>query len=440
MTSPERVLELARGRVSEAEVFWADVEETPVQFEANRLKSLQTRYTRGVALRVIVDGRIGFAATTRPDDAAALVDLAVELAPFGAEARFSLPGPASTPSVRVFDAATPAVPVSEMVDLGRALIQGVLSTDPEIICDAEVHRTVQHLRILNSAGVRYEERTTVFSASVFGQRVRGEDMLWVGDEASSCSPLLDPTALVESTRLQLERARVNVAVRSGDLPVIFTPEGIGSALLLPLTLAFNGKTVQQGASPLVESLGAAVYDSRLSIIDDPLRDLRPSSRAFDDEGVPSRLVPLIQNGVVQEFLYDLQTAGLAGRHSTASAHRSLSSQPAISPTAVVIQPGGDTVSFEEMVQDIDEGVVVEQLIGAGQGNALGGDFSGNVVLGYKVERGRIVGRVKNTMVAGNVHQLLKEIGAFGSDARWVGSGLLTGSLLFPRVSVASADE
>jgi hypothetical protein len=44
------------------------------------------------------------------------------------------------------------------------------------------------------------------------------------------------------------------------------------------------------------------------------------------------------------------------------------------------------------------------------------------------------------MVAGNVHQLLKEIGAFGSDARWVGSGLYTGSLLFPRVSVASAGD
>jgi PmbA protein len=80
------------------------------------------------------------------------------------------------------------------------------------------------------------------------------------------------------------------------------------------------------------------------------------------------------------------------------------------------------------------------MIGAGQGNAMGGDFSGNVVLGYKVERGRITGRVKNTMVAGNVHTLLKQVGALGSDARWVGAGLYTGSILFPRVSVASADD
>ena len=437
MTQPEQVLELAGRRVAEAEVFWADVEETPVQFEANRLKMLQTRHTRGVALRVIKDGRIGFAASTRPDDAAALVDLAVELAAFGAEAKFTMPGAAPAPSVDVFDPATPQVPVGAMVDLGRALIDGVLAAGPDLICEADVRRTVQHVRILNSAGAAFEERTTHFSLGIFGQRVRGTDMLWVGDEISSCSPLLDPVPVIATTRRQLDYARENVPVRTAELPVIFTPYGVAGTLLAGLTVAFNGKVVLQGASPLVESLGAQVYDPRLTIYDDPLPALRPSSRAVDDEGVPSRRVPLVEAGVVRAFLYDLQTAGLAGRASTASAHRSLTSQPAISTSAVIVEPG--TVSFEEMVRGIDEGVVVEQVIGAEQGNVLGGDFSGNVVLGYKIERGQITGRVKNTMVAGNVHRILKEIGALGSDARWVGSGLYTGSILIPRLSVATAD-
>ena len=438
MTNPEQVLELAKRRASEAEVFWADIEETPVAFEANRLKMLQTRQTRGVALRVIKDGRIGFAASSRPDDAAALVDLAVELAAFGAEASFTMPPSAPIPEVDTFDPATPAVPVQTMVDLGRSMIEGVLDRAPDVLCDGEVHRSIQRLRILNSAGADFSEETTIFSAYLSGQRVRGTDMLWVGDEASSCSPILDMSPIVAATRLQLERARDNVPVHTTEMPVIFTPVGVASALLYPLTLAFSGRMVLQGASPLVESLGARAYDERLTIVDDPLRALRPSSRRFDGEGVPSRRVPLVEAGVVREFLYDLQTAGLAGRRSTGSADRSLSSQPAISTSAVVIE-GGDT-SFEEMLRGVDEGMVVEQMIGAGQGNAMGGDFSGNVVLGYKVERGRIIGRVKNTMVAGNVHQLLKNVGALGTDARWVGSSLYTGSILFPRVSVASADE
>jgi PmbA protein len=90
-----------------------------------------------------------------------------------------------------------------------------------------------------------------------------------------------------------------------------------------------------------------------------------------------------------------------------------------------------------MVGDIKEGLVIEELMGAEQGNILGGDFSGNVLLGYKIENGKIVGRVKDTMVSGNIYSLLKEITALGSDARWVGGFVNTPSLYFPRVSVAS---
>ena len=90
-----------------------------------------------------------------------------------------------------------------------------------------------------------------------------------------------------------------------------------------------------------------------------------------------------------------------------------------------------------MVRDIKEGLVVEELMGAEQGNILGGDFSGNVLLGYKVENGKIVGRVKNTMVSGNIYQLLDRLAAVGSDARWLGGFLNTPSLYFPSVSVAS---
>jgi len=76
-------------------------------------------------------------------------------------------------------------------------------------------------------------------------------------------------------------------------------------------------------------------------------------------------------------------------------------------------------------------------MGAEQGNILGGDFSGNVLLGYKVESGKIVGRVKDTMVSGNVYQVLKEGIVIGSEAKWVGGFLQTPHIYCPRLSVAS---
>ena len=81
--------------------------------------------------------------------------------------------------------------------------------------------------------------------------------------------------------------------------------------------------------------------------------------------------------------------------------------------------------------------MVEQLMGATQGNVLGGDFSGNVLLGYKVEDGKIVGRVKDTMVSGNIYQLLKQVAAIGNDTRWIGGFLNTPSIYCSSVSVAS---
>jgi PmbA protein len=204
---------------------------------------------------------------------------------------------------------------------------------------------------------------------------------------------------------------------------------------MPLMVAFNGKTVLEGASPIGNKLDQLVFDNKLSLWDDPTIAWQPGSHPCDDEGMPSQRTPLIEQGVASGFLYDLQTAALAGTKSTANGRRSHGRLPSPSPNTLIIIPGKTT--FEEMISDIKEGLVVEQLMGAGQGNILGGDFSGNVLLGYKVESGKIVGRVKDTMVSGNIYQLLKQITAIGSEAKWVGGFLSTPPLYFPNVAVAS---
>jgi PmbA protein len=265
---------------------------------------------------------------------------------------------------------------------------------------------------------------------VSGTLIRGTDMLFVGESQSSCHPVLDTSALVD---MQLERARETAPIATASLPVVFTPSGVVSALIEPLMAGFNGKTVLQGASPLGDRLGEAMVDRKLSLWDDPTIAFRPTSRPCDEEGVPSQRTALFEQGVVATFLYDLQTAAQAGRKSTGNAGRGRG-LPSPSPSAFVIT-GGD-VSFDQMVAGINEGLVVEDLMGAGQGNVLGGDFSGNVLLGYKIDSGKIVGRVKNAMVSGNVYQLLKDVEAVGSDGRWVG-GVYTPSLYFPNVSVAA---
>ena len=109
--------------------------------------------------------------------------------------------------------------------------------------------------------------------------------------------------------------------------------------------------------------------------------------------------------------------------------------PKPSPSSLLVGEG--TVPFQDMVKNMQEGLIIDQLIGAEQGNVLNGDFSGNVLLGYKVEGGEITGRVKDTMVSGNIYQVLRQLEAVGQDVRWVGGFIRTPSLYCPSLSVAT---
>ncbi|MCH8190680.1 MAG: TldD/PmbA family protein [Chloroflexi bacterium] len=419
----ERILERALKSCQQAEVFRLRRRETPVSFEANRLKMLETKESSGTALRVVKDGRIGFSATNNPDDVDGLVERAVELAEFGAEARFSLPGPAELADVAVYDEATERLTVEAMVGLGQRMIDDLLKANRDLVCEAGVTKSVGAVEIMNSNGGQAGYERSTFSMALHGTLIRGTDMLFVGDWASSCRPDLDPDAITQRVIRQLELAMETAEAPSGEMPVLFSPRGVASAFIGPLATALNGRTVLQGASPLQGKLGQQLLDQRISIWDDPTVPLRPGSRGVDDEGVPTRRTTLFDHGVPTAFLYDLQTAGQAGAESTGSGSRGLGSLPTPS-TSVILVDVGETPN-DDIIGGIDDGLLVEQLLGAGQGNVLGGEFGGNVLLGYRIKNGRIQGRVKNTMISGNVYDALNKIVAIGDTAEWVGGSLST---------------
>jgi len=430
----EKVLAEARKVAEEAEVFYFSSEEIPVHFEANRLKYVQSKQTTSVALRVIKDGRIGYATATNKKDVRNLVDAAVETAQFGMKAEFEFPSPASYPGIETYDHAIEEVSTEDMTGLGEEMIAAVRKDTPDLQCEAEISKSTVSVSLLNSRGGQADYRLSVFGMGVEGQLTRGTDILFVFDSQSSSSPITDTGTITGSVLKQLEYAKNQAFIKTGLMPVIFTPLGVASALVQPLMVGFNGKIVLEGSSPIGNKLGQVVFDKKLSLWDDPTLEYRPTSRPCDDEGVPSQQTALIEKGVATSFLYDLQTAALAGTRSTGNGGRH-GGMPSPSPSAFIVSAGD--ITFDDMIADIREGLVVEQLMGASQGNILGGDFSGNVLLGYKVENGKIAGRVKDTMVSGNIYQLFKDIAAIGSEARWVHGFLNTPPIYLSAVSVAS---
>ncbi len=434
----DHVIELASKRSGQAEVYRVWRRDTPVDFEANRLKLLQSRESSGTALRIVKNGRIGLSATNDPDEIDGLIDRAEELARFGAEAKFELPGPETYPDMELFDEETERISVEDMIELGQTMIDTLRKANSELLCEARVAKSVGGIEIANSRGGHASYRKSTFSVSIEGTLIRGTDMLFVGDYRTTSGPLRDTVPLTDRVMEQLAMAERTVPAPTGEVPVLFSPRGVASALIGPLTIGFNGRTVQQGASPLVGKLGEKLFDERLQVWDDPTASLEPGSRLADDEGVPSRRTALVEGGRAAAFLYDLQTAGLVGAESTGSAARSLGSLPR--PSTSVIRVGPGDVRYDDMLAGIKDGLLVESLLGAGQGNVLGGEFGGNVLLGFRVQNGEVAGRVKDTVISGNVYASLNKLIAIGKEARWVGAGLHAPPMCCGGVTVSSKTD
>ncbi|AQU05612.1 peptidase C69 [Dehalococcoides mccartyi] len=430
----EKILEQAKKVAEQAECFMVESESTPIHFESNQLKNIESKQSLSLALRIVKDGKIGYAASSNPADWPRLVNMALETAAYGQTAHFQFPAAQTYPEVKIFDPEIETVSLEEMVNLGKEMVAGLLEINSELICRSSLTKSTRKVSLLNTSGADISFKKSLFSVGLEGTLVRGTDMLFVGDEFSSCRPIRSSLEAVNLVSKQLKRARQNVPLQSREMPVIFTPHGVASTIIPALSAALNGKLVQEKASPLAGKLGEQMFDPAFNLVDDPTQSFSPNSRPFDDEGTASQITPMVENGVIKNFIYDLRTAALAKAKSTGNAERH-GGQPAPGFSALMIKPG--TLSFEEMVSDIKEGLVVEFMMGAEQGNVLGGDFSGNVLLGYKIENGQITGRVKDTMLSGNIYSALKTINAIGSDGRWLDGELFTPSMYFPNLSVAA---
>ena len=436
----ERLLDEARRRARGADAIWRRVESTSVSFDWGRLKAAGATEEAGIGLRVVKDGRVGTAGTTAVVAAGELVDRALASADLGATVELALPAAAPLPDVPTHSDRAAGASLDDLIAIGRALLERLTRDGCQV--SVAIGRDVSETRVANTAGAHAAYRTTAVSVSAEIWRFAGDDVLMIGDGWDGCDlpPEDHLDTLVRSITDRLERALRIVEPPEGALPVVFTPPGL-AAILLPVTQALSGKAVLQGISPLVGRVGEEVFDPRFSVTDDPLRSGRAASRPIDDECVPSAPLPLVTRGSVRSFIYDLETAARANTQSTGHGQRGIFSKPVPGYTNIIIgeEARGKGEAVGELggglLGDMQDGLVVDELIGVGQGNVISGAFSHPVALAYRVERGEITGRVKDAAVAGNAYELLKKIGGFGNDDRWYGARHAP-SLLLEGVSVA----
>ncbi|PSN10348.1 peptidase C69 [filamentous cyanobacterium CCT1] len=422
----EKLIDLALQRGAEAaEVLQSRSRSRPVFFEANRLKQLESSAALGTALRLWVNGRPGLAVAYGNVDPNAIVDKALAISALNDPEPVDLVEGTS----RTYPNMGQEVPVEQLIDWGQDMIDRIRSAYPEVICGVDVECDVETTRILNTRGLdcRYSDAT--LSSYLSADWVRGDDFLSVSDGQTQ-RDTLDVDTLTHQVLQRLAWAERSAEVETGRVPVIFTAKA-ADMLWSTLQSALSGKRVLERSSPWSNALGEQMTSSRITLRQDP--EAGPFSCPFDDEGTPTQRLVFVENGVVTLFYSDRAVARTLGAESTGNGFRpGLGSYPTPSLYNTLVQPG--TKSLEDLIAGIGNGVLVDQILGGGAG--IAGDFSVNIDLGYRIHRGELVGRVKDTMVAGNVYSALKDSVELGSDADWNGS-CYTPSVLLDGLSITS---
>jgi len=410
-TLAEQLLQLAAKSGAEAaEVYQSRSLSRPVFFEANRLKQLESAQSEGTALRLWRSGRPGLAVAYGPVEAGAMVERALALSQLNEPELMEL----ASDSKPAYPDLGEAVPVEQLVEWGKQAITLIRDAYPEVLVSAEWDSDVETTRLVNSQGLDCHYTDTTLSCYMSAEWVRGDDFLSVSDGQTQRGSL-HPETIANHILQRLDWVGENVSSPTGRVPILFTSKA-ADMLWGTVQAALNGKRVIEKASPWVDRLGQPVVSAALTLSQAP--EAGPFSCPFDDEGTPTQPLVFIQNGILQHYYCDRTIGRQLGTGTTGNGFRpGLGSYPTPGLFNLLIKPGNKLLL--DLIAHLDDGLIVDQMLGGG--GSISGDFSINVDLGYRVKNGQVVGRVKDTMVAGNIYSALKQLVALGSDADWNGS-------------------
>ncbi len=413
------ILERASKVSDSAEVYHVDGVSRALHFKGWKVHSSSSSRLRGWAVRLNVGGRIGTAATTDENAAEKIIDDALNAAKISEKVDITFPGKTEVPKLDIYDPRVESATVSTLVEFCKELRARLEKYRSD--CDMEVAATsgVKRIHVVNTEGFDGAYEATEFSLSGVIIRMKEGDIYMAWDYyvdthlPQKTDEAVNPIAAkIDDVMRYADRI---LPVPSGRVPVVFTPMGT-MLLLIPLLAGLSGNNIYTKSSPIYNKLGERLFDPKLCVYDDGTLARKPASKPFDCEGVPKRRLALVEEGVLKNFIFDIVTAKKSGYQTNGCAERSLFSPPAPSPSNVIIKEGETPLA--EILADVKEGIMIESVLGLGQGNVLSGAFSNPVSTAFKIEDGEITGRIKNAAIAGNIYQNLKEITAISREGRW----------------------
>ena len=194
----------------------------------------------------------------------------------------------------------------------------------------------------------------------------------------------------------------------------------------------NAEEVQKQSSLFIGKIGQKIASKKVTIEDRPLQK-NPFARWFDDEGVATYNKPIIKNGVLETYLYNLTTAAKAGVQTTGNGYGG-GSKKGISSTFLYLKPGKK--NLDQLFAEVGEGVYITDVQGLHAGlNPQSGNFSLQST-GFMIENGKKGKPLDLITVSGNLLDVFQDIIEVGNDVTVSPSGVSAESVLIKKISVS----
>ena len=406
----ERILREGERQADEIEVFYARGLSIGAEIKKGVLGNAEESEAWSMAVRTVRDGRIGFSATSDPDRWQECLDAALASGRLATPQQWGgFPKPADlagTPSANDENLVVAVEDAARMVD---DLLSGAAEHPVEVV-GGGANLARSYLAVANSNGVFYGMDRTAASVSL--ETIREQSTGYEFD-ASPFLAEIDPRSVGGQAAWLAARSLGGREIETGRYDIVLSPIAAASLIGQVLLPALSGRNVKAGRSFLAEKVGEQVFDECLSVYDDPFAP-GLGSTAFDAEGVPTRRLVFVEQGVLRGFAYDLKTGYRYGEGSTGSAVRSGGEGPGIGFHNLFIdgprvkEPGDERAIW------------IHDVVGAHTANPFSGDFSVEISNPFWMEGGEPVEPIRTAMLSGNVFEMLATIGGLGNDSRRVG--------------------
>lgn len=437
----ELVERAVRGGATAADVMVREADEFSTALRLGKIESLKEAASKALGLRVFLGTRsaTSYSSDFSPPSLTRLVERTLAMARATSDDPASgLPEPewlgSHAGDLELYSPDVLELSTEARIALARRAEEAALGADPRIRNSegAWFEASAGSKAYANSLGFAGSYRSSYCAVSVAPIAQNGEGMqrdYWYS-AARRAARLDDPESV---GRKAAERALRKLGARkvpTSRVPVVFDPE-TARAFLGHVFEAVRGDAIYRSASFLTGKLGERVASEDVTILDDGLRAGGFGSRPFDDEGVPASVTPVIEKGVLRNYLLNCYAARKLNLRTTGNAARGVAGPPSVGPKNFYLAAGAYTP--EQIVRSIRKGFYVTELIGFGV-NVVTGDYSRGAA-GMWIENGELAFPVEEITIAGNLAEMLAHVAMVGSDLEFK-SSLAAPTLLVEGITVA----